>query len=201
MTLPSFNFKPSGDSRVKLFSRTNIFLSLLFCLVLGVTTKADPLTFSNVVALQNGGNSSVDLFSNPGTTVYGSPLSFSIHVSGTLSPGQVDSLLVTYADAGGALFSQTFDIPLFGSVSPPFDLIFTVQSPTFSYQGVAATLTVDLLNTPLDFVIPSGPNSGQTVNSYSYSFNVAQPVPEPASITLLGVSILGIATRRRVVRK
>lgn len=178
---------------------TRFLVALLFCLAFGAgTAKADPITFSNVVALQNGGSSQVDLFSNPGTTIVGPQLNFLIHVSGVLSSGQVDALRITYTDAGGALFTQTFDIPLFGTVAPPFDLLFTVSSPTFSFQGVAATLTVDLLFSTEDFVIP---NSGQLVDSYTYSFNVAEPVPEPTSILLLGASLMGLATRWRMRKK
>src|SRR6185295_2502287 len=72
---------------------TRFLVALLFCLAFGaVTVKADPITFSNVVALQNGGSSQVDLFSNPGATIVGPQLNFLIHVSGVLSPGQVDAL-------------------------------------------------------------------------------------------------------------
>ena len=35
------------------------------------SAKADTLTFSNVVALEGNGSTQVDLFSNPGATLFG----------------------------------------------------------------------------------------------------------------------------------
>jgi hypothetical protein len=163
--------------------------------------KADPLSFSNVVALQNGGNTTVDLFSNPGTTLFGSQLSFLVTISGVLPLNATDTLRITYADAGSALFTQDFDIPLFGNVSPPFTLLFTVPSPTLSVQGTLATLTVDLLQSSPDFVIPGGLNAGQRVDSHTYTFTVAEPVPEPSTLLLLGASLLGLTARSRIRKR
>src|SRR5262245_23156374 len=106
--------------------------------------NADPLSFSNVVALQNGGSTSVDLFSNPGVTLLGPQITFRGDVSGTLPLGGSDIFRITYTEAGSAPVVQQFAIPLFGTIPPPFSLLFTINSPGATFQGVSATLTVDL---------------------------------------------------------
>jgi len=162
------------------------------------TALADPLVFSNVTAFQNNNTVQVSLFSNPGTTLVGTALNFSVDVSGTLAPGVVDILRITYTELGSAPIVQEFQIPLFGNVNPPFTLIFSIPTPGSNPFAVPATLTLDLLNSNPDFVIPFGPNQGQEVNSFTYSFNV-QPVPEPATLLALagGLAALGFRVRRR----
>jgi hypothetical protein len=180
--------------------KTLLFLGvLLFLGLTGRTAKADPLVFSNVSAFQNNDTVQVNLISNPGITLFGSNLTFSVDITGVLPMGAVDTLRITYTELGSSPVVQEFQIPLFGTVQPPFSLIFSVFSPGSNPQGVPATLTLDLLNSAPDFVIPGGPNQGQAVNSQTYSFNVVQPVPEPATLTVLlgGLLALGIKVRRR----
>jgi hypothetical protein len=166
-----------------------LFLILLAC---AIQTQADPLTISNVAALQNNGNTSVDLFSHPNTTLLGRDLTFTVLLSGVLPPGGSDTLRVTYHDAFGASIVQEFQIPLFGVVQPPLTLFITIHAPTVNFAGVPATLTLDLLNSNPDFVIPS---SALGVNSVTYSFNVAEPVPEPATLTLLCGGLTALCAR------
>lgn len=163
----------------------------------GTTAKADPLVFSNVVAFQNNDTTQIDLFSNPGTTLFGPDLTFSVDITGLLQIGAGDTLTITYTELGSQPIVQSFQIPLFGSLQPPFTLVFSVLSPGANFQGVPATLTIDLLNSSPDFIIPGGPNQGQTVNSYTYSFNVAQPVPEPVTLMTLGGGLAALAVRLR----
>jgi PEP-CTERM motif-containing protein len=186
-------------------NRTNVSRSLLFLgvlLVLGLTgpaVKADPLFFSNVTAFQNNDTVQVNLYSNPGVTLYGSTLTFSVDITGVLPPGGGDTLRITYTELGSSPVVQDFQIPLFGTIQPPFSLVFSVFSPGSNPQGVPATLTIDLLNSVPDFVIPGGPNQGQPVNSQTYTFNVAEPVPEPATLSVFfgGLVALGVRVRRR----
>ena len=171
-------------------------IRLLFLAVLIIAgahgVRANPLSFSNVVALQNNGATKVDLFSNPGTTLVGPQVSFLVDIAGTLNPGATDTLRLSYTEAGGSPIVQTFQIPLFGTLQPPFTLTFSVTSVAASFAGTPATLTVDLLNSNPDFTLPSGPNAGQGVDSYTYSFNVSKPVPEPATLTLAGTAFTAL---------
>lgn len=166
-----------------------------------ISAQADALRFSNVVALQNGGATSVSLFSNPGVTLTGPQLTFLIDITGTLAPGESHMLLVTFTEAGGSATSQQFLIPAFGFVPPPFSQIVTFTSLYADFDGVLATLTVDILGVAPDFEIPGGPNAGQLVDSYTYTFNVAQPVPEPGTLVMVVMGMAGLASRTRLKLK
>ena len=172
---------------------------LLLVLFAGATAKADPLTFSNVSAFQNNNTVQVDLFSNTGTVLYGPSLTFSADIAGVLPMGGADTLRVTFTQIGSTPIVQEFSIPLFGTIQPPFTMFFSLVAPQSDALGVAATLTLDLLNSAPDFVIPGGPNQGQTANSYTYSFKVADPLPEPVTIVgvVTGLAALGLRLRRR----
>lgn len=175
-----------------------LFLSALLALI-GLTEStamADPVVFSNVRAFQNNDTTQVDLFSNPGTTLLGTTLTFSVDISGTIAMGAAETLRITYQELGGSPVVQEFQIPLFGTVNPPFTLIFSFLSPGSNPLGVPATLTLDLLHSTPDFLIPGGQLQGQTVNSYTYSFNV-QPVPEPATMLMLAGSLATLCFRAR----
>lgn len=174
--------------------KLKIALLLIIVATASFSAKADPLSFSNVVALQGGGSQVVDLFSSPGVILLGPQLTFRADLAGTLPVAGTDTFLATYRDATGFTTSQTFQIPLFETITPPFSLVFGFTAPNISFGGVPATLTIDLLNSSPDFVIP---NSGQAVNSYTYSFNVAQPVPEPTTLALLGGGLVTLFLRRR----
>lgn len=178
------------------FQRITVLLAVLAILsVVGVSeAKADPVQFGSVQALQNGGSTSIDLFANPGVTLFGPQLSFLIPITGTLPPGVTNILQVTYTEAGSAPIVQNFLIPAFGIVPPPYSQLVTFTSPGASFQGVAATLTVDILEISPDFVIPT---SGLGRDSFTFEFTVVQPVPEPATMILLGTGVLGLLQVRK----
>ena len=183
------------------FSKHVMIRILLLAIILGAAatvSQADPLTFSNVNVLQNGGNTSINLASNSGVTLTGSQLTFTIDVAGSLPPGGTDTLSVTFQDSQGGFVIQQIGIPVFGSVNPPFTLFVTINVPTLSFSPIPATLTVDLLNSNPDFVIPA---TQMPSNSATFSFNVVQPVPEPATLTMLAGGISAFMFRYRKSRK
>ena len=173
-------------------------ITAIACLAMVPDVRADTLFFSNVVALQNNSATRVDLFSNPGITLVGPQLSFLVDITGSLPPGGgPQTLLITYVETGGVPITQSFQIPAFGTIPPPFTQLFTITLPGASVEGTMVTLTIDIIGSSPDFVIPSGPNAGQSVNSYTYTFTVTKPVPEPATIILLGSSLIGVGAKLR----
>lgn len=159
------------------------------------TTDAEPLTFGNVVALQNAGSTRVDLFDNPGTLLYGSQISFLVDLNGDLPSSGIDTLQITFTEDGQTPVVQTFDIPVFAGITLPYSQIFSVSFLQATFQGTNATLRVDILGSFADFVIPQDPNAGQRVDSYTYHIVGVEPVPEPSSLVLLGIGLSSFSVK------
>ena len=111
------------------------------------SVAADPVTFTNVAALQNDGATQVNLLSNPGVTLTGPEITFLADITGTVTPGVPTFLRVTYLESGNAPNVQNFQIPAFGTIPPPFTQLFTFSSPGANFQGVDAQLTLEILET------------------------------------------------------
>lgn len=185
---------------------TKLFFVLSLAIFCGVvaapSVMAGPVYFSGVTALPaEPGGAKVDLFANSGTTLVGPQLNFWVDYTGMVPPGMTNTVLITYLEAGGVPLTRSFEIPVFGSIQPPFSNIVTFVSPSSSYEGVMASLTIDILGSSPDFVIPGGPNAGQLVDSYTFNFKVAKPVPEPLSLVLFGTGVLGVWRRASRLRR
>ena len=184
--------------------KLTLAIAALIILFAAPAAQGDPLTFSNVRAVQSLPNNNAvttDLFASPGALLTnGTRVTFLIDVAGTLPPGVTDTLRLTFGLPAGLTVISDYSIPVFGTVYPPLTIVAGFDFPTF-YQPVPLTLTVDLLNSNPDFTVPGGPNAGQRVNSYTYTFSVVQPVPEPATVFLLTVGLGGVMASARSRRR
>lgn len=159
------------------------------------SAKADPLFFANTVALQGDGSTQVNLFSNPGVSLLGPSVNFLVEINGMLPPSGSDTLVITFVETGQPPQQIQFQIPLFSGLELPYSQLFSfnLQSPTSN----TVLLTINILGSDPDFIIPGGPQTGQAVNSYTYSFTVTQPVPEPTSLFLVALGFSGVIAHRR----
>jgi hypothetical protein len=159
---------------------------------------AEPLTFDNVRAADTGDSIHIGLFDNAGRvfTLDDHTLVFAVDILGALGPAQTDVLRLTIRAFDGETVVQEFGVPVFGTVPPPLTLLTSHVFPT-TYTPRPYQLTVDLLNSDPDFVIPSGMNAGARVNSQTYSFSTVSPVPEPGTLLLLGSGLTLLLRRRR----
>jgi hypothetical protein len=190
------------------FRKLSMTLVFVTCgLLCAAPAKADPLTFSNVSLNIIGVTPmfGIDLFSNPNLVITTKPdgiVVISVRLSG--DAGLSDTLRITVTNQDGNV--------LLGTVNRPFTLagVDQISGVTLrpsnplneslviypqSFQGTTIVLTVDLVNTSPDFVIPSGPNAGQLVNSFTYTFTLVEPVPEPASLVLVTTGLVGVGVR------
>ena len=162
---------------------------------------ADPLRFENVRIADSTGL--VGLFENPGRVFTLDEnrlnlLTFFIDLVGTLEPGQTDILRLTFRAPDGETLVQESGVPAAGTIPPPFTLVTGPPPFPTSYTPLPFELTVDLLNSAPDFIIPSGVAAGTSVDSYTYSFSTVSPVPEPGTWLLLASGLTMLIRRRRV---
>ena len=164
--------------------------------------RAEPIKFSNVQAVPYPGTSPVlDLFENQGTTLTLPPNSLQTIVFivqlDVVPAGVTDTLQATLTSPGQPTIVQEFAVSESDpDLEPPFLTLFSHVFPA-SYKPRPYDFKVDLLKSAPDFQIPSGPQAGQLVDSFSYEFSVVTPVPEPASIVLLGSGIVCVLLRCR----
>lgn len=158
---------------------------VFFCLAAAPSANADPLTFGNVLALQDNGLTTINLSANPGVILFGPQISFLVDITGTITPGSDPVLQISYTEGLSPAIVQTFPIPLFAGIEPPYTQLFTITSPGATFAGTPATLTISI--------------SG--ANSQTFTFLVAEPIPEPASIILLSLGGLGLWSKIRRSRE
>ena len=187
-----------------------VFALMMSCTLGVAELRADPLTFNGTFFSIDSAGNRVDLFSNPGAvlepstyggTIIPAAMLFGAFVNFEGGASVTDTIRFTYQEAGAAplLYSQTLT-----TGTEPIDLGFVARFEPVHHTGnlVPTTLTVELLSSSPDFVIPSGPLAGQPVDSYTYSFltqTTVQPVPEPSTWMLIlsgGIAALFPRARR-----
>jgi hypothetical protein len=167
---------------------------LLTCVAVSASElRAGPLTFNGTFFAPDSSGEHLDLFANPGAvldpstyggSIFPAALIFGAFVNFDGGSSVTDTIRFTYQEAQATpiLYSQTFTTGM-----DPINLGFAVRFEPIHRTGnlVPTTLTVELLDSSPDFVIPSGPLTGQPVDSYTYSFLVQTTVPEPSTWMLV----------------
>lgn len=176
-------------------------LLLLLFLIIVPVVKADPVTFDfgSVVALQNVGFTSVNL-NNPNLLLAPTSIdtpsgvrSLNVGFDLTVDPGQTWTGVVRYDWVLNGVASTTFNNNCALGCTSEFirGAGSTLEYTTPFFSPVPVSLTISVIN-----------DAGDVLGSRSFAFSIAEPVPEPTTLLLLGsglamVSGIRAARRRR----
>jgi hypothetical protein len=160
---------------------TLFFATVLLSLVAFATANADPVSFNNVVGLPNA-----SLASSPNILTVTPNINFSLDIHGAGAQSDAIQLQLSFHESGQSVLTQNFAAPIFDGLSD-YTQLFNFQVQNLTFGGTPVTLTVSLVNTL----------SGAILQSQTYNFTVSQPVPEPATVTLLALGVVGLLSRKK----
>ena len=175
---------------------------LLFVLLFCAPAKADSVSFdfTSVEALQtnpNGTIGAINLADNPGVLL--APTSIdpvtgirSLNISANLTPINVPWFgVVRYDWVLNGVASTTFNLNCQNGCAP-FATIGAGSFLEFStpfFTPVSGSLVITLIN-----------NNGEITGPGDYTFRIAEPVPEPTTVMLLGTALGGLLSVRKRIR-
>ena len=202
---------------MRLFTKTSLFLAaLLLTIATAPAVKADPITISTSgFSLSNLGNDGTGV---PGLdSLVGAPTSntHDININGA---GSFIALLnpltfttgFTGANSGGnhpftfsqllTINGQTQVLNIAGSIDIGHlvDTVHLVSSAPLTFNFNTFSVTVEIIPTSID---GWGPGVFCGDLSAKIRVNDCNPVPEPATLTLLGLGIAGVAAKIRHKRR
>jgi hypothetical protein len=175
---------------------------LLFVLFFSATAKADSVTFdlTSVQVTQPGPNGTfvfINLADNPGVVLVPNtidPITGSrfVNVSFEITPINEPWFgIVRYDWNLNGVASTTFNLNCQNGCSPQFiaGAGSFLEYTTPFYTPVPVSLTITVIN-----------NNGIVLGTGDYTFQVVEPVPEPASMMLLSTALGGLVAFRKRIR-
>lgn len=146
--------------------------------------------FSTNITIEGSAVAAGGSFVNPTITVnQGDLIDFSFDLL-----GEADTFFVTFSG-----------VPFLVNQSTVYDGTGTTATPVnFSFSQVAttvgtftATLVPDFISSFPDYRFPNGSEASEPSISFTLNVNAVNDVPEPASLALCGLGILGLVAGRR----